>query len=249
MTFTRNSIFVRFALAGPLVLGSAWATPTQSDSRHETDLAVPSRTPSSKRGATTRSAPSVAKGETTWHARLGLGVNPALGGRDNLPTAKTGLGGSLSAFRQLPYRLSLGPGFDLERYTYDTTNPPDSTTGQTLFTDVELYFGRIMALLQWDILERKLVNPFLLVGLGFGIGHAEIPLRQCSPSQPIGPVVGVGAGVDIAIGETLGLGFEYRGNSPPITPYSCAYLYMPDAPRGAPLVISHRFGLTLSFRK
>lgn len=189
-----------------------------------------------------------ARASTTWHGRLGVGVNPVLDAEDYLPIAKTGFGASVAGFYQLPYRLSVGAGFDLERYTYDSANSGDDPYAPPRYVAQSLYNMRAQALLQWDIWTRSLVTPYLWIGPGYVWEHAELTDWQCNPKQNSGPVVGAGAGVDIALSSAIGVGAEYRVNTPPLTGRWCNMAQIDAEPRGAPYVTPHRFGLTFSVR-
>lgn len=184
----------------------------------------------------------------TWHGRLGVGVNPVLDAEDYLPIAHTGFGASVAGFYQLPYRLSVGAGFDLERYTYDSANSGDDPYGAPRYVDQSLYNMRAQALLQWDIWTRSLVTPYVWLGPGYLWQHAESTDWQCHPDQNSGPVVGAGAGLDVALSSTIGVGVEYRVNTPPLTGRLCNGAQIDAEPRGVPGVTPHRFGLTFSVR-
>jgi opacity protein-like surface antigen len=186
--------------------------------------------------------------EETWHARLGVSVNPVLDAEDYLPIAKTGFGGSVSAFYRLPYRLGVGAGVDLDRYTYDSSNHGDGPYGPPRYVDQQLLDVRAQALLQWDWWARDLINPYLLIGAGYVWQHAELTDWQCHPRQRSGPIGSVGAGLDVALGSAVGVGVEYRVNTPPLTGGLCTGVQIDDEPRGAPRVTNHRLGLTVSVR-
>lgn len=187
--------------------------------------------------------------ETTWHARLGVGWNPVLDSNDRLPTADAGFGGTLSGFYQLPHRLSVGAGFDRERYTYDTSLTASAANTPPRYVDLDLYVNRLQVLAQWDLLPRNFVTPFLVLGAGYHWQQAEVTDWQCRPKQQTGPVVGAGLGLEMTLGSGLGLGFEYRTNTPPLSARTCTLAYVPDEPLGAPTVTSHRFGLTFGVRR
>lgn len=184
----------------------------------------------------------------TWHGRLGVGVNPVLDAEDYLPIAKTGFGASVAGFYQLPYRLSVGAGLDVERYTYDSSNYADRSDDPPRYVDQSLVNVRPQVLLQWDIWRRTLVNPYLLIGAGYVWQQAEVTSWQCRPRQNSGPVVGAGGGFAVALSDAIGVGFEYRVNTSPLTPRSCTLALIELEPRGAPEVLSHRFGVTVSVR-
>lgn len=184
----------------------------------------------------------------TRHGRLGVGVNPVLEADDYLPIAKTGFGASVAGFYQLPYRLSVGVGIDVERYTYDSANYGDGLEPSPRYVDQSLVNVRPQALLQWDILSRTLFNPYLLIGAGYVWQHAELNDWQCRPKQDSGPVVGAGGGLDVAFSDAIGVGFEYRINTLPLTPRSCNLALIDLEPRGAPRVAPHRFGITFGVR-
>jgi opacity protein-like surface antigen len=150
--------------------------------------------------------------DVTWRARLGVGLNPVARSSDRLPTVHSGFGASLAGFVQLPYRVSAGLGFDWERYTFDSNNSRDGARLTPRYTGEPLTHTRLMALVQWDILRRRFITPFLLVGLGYGWEDAEVTDWQCSPALMSGLVVGAGGGLELAVHESIGVGVEYRIN-------------------------------------
>lgn len=190
-----------------------------------------------------------AHAEPTWHARVGVGLNPVASDAAPLPRAHTGFGGSLSGFAQLPYRVSAGVGFDWERYTFDSQNQGDPYGAPPRYTDEVLIHTRLMALVQWDILRRELITPYVLAGLGYGWESAELTQWQCRPALQSGLVMGAGAGLDLAVHERIGIGAEYRINTLPSGTVSCTAAYFPDEPMGPPSdFLSQRIGITLSIR-
>jgi hypothetical protein len=185
----------------------------------------------------------------TWHGRVGVGLNPVARGTESLPTVHMGFGASLAGFVQLPYRISAGVGFDWERYTFDSNNYGDPYGSAPRYTDEVLTQTRLMALVQWDILRRRFITPFILVGLGYGWEGAELTRWQCSPALMSGLVVGGGAGLDLAVHELIGVGLEYRINSLPHATASCTLAFLDDEPIGPPSdFLSQRIGITLSMR-
>lgn len=171
------------------------------------------------------------------------------GGADDLPRAHLGLGASLSGFVQLPYRLSAGAGFDWERYTFDANNSGDPLGSGPRYTDEVLTHTRLMALAQWDILPRRFLTPYVLAGAGYGWEDAELTTWQCTPALKSGPVVGAGAGVDLALSRAVGVGFEYRANSLPFRTQICTQAQRDAEPMGPPSdFFSQRLGATLSAR-
>lgn len=158
------------------------------------DIADEGLTPTSETGTSTT---------RTFHARAGGGVAPVmLRSTDHLPTAHHGIGAFVTAFVQLPYRLSLGAGFEWERYSYETTTHEDYTKDHATFPEEELTHSRVLGVLQWDFLERG-VNPFVLGVAGMGWERATKTDWQCTPNTMSGPVVGGGAGVDLAVAPWL----------------------------------------------
>lgn len=191
---------------------------------------------------------TVAK-ESDFHARVGFGVTPvAFLSDDHLPTAHHGFGAFFSAFGELPYRFSLGGGFDWERYGYETTTMAGSRDGEVVFPDEQLTHTRLLGLVEWDVLERGLVNPYLLALAGWGWEHATKTRWQCSPDTASGPVFGGGVGVDVAALSWLAIGLEYRIATLPIaSPSMCTLAQFDDEPKGPPRdFIPQRIALTLS---
>jgi len=187
--------------------------------------------------------------DTFWHARVGIGLNPVIGQDDRLPTAYTGFGASLSGFVSLPLRLSAGAGLDWEQYTFDSNNHGDSQRTPPLYTGEILTQMRLMGLVQWDILRRGLVTPFVVLGAGYGWEKAALTGWQCTPVNSRGLVMGGGFGVQLALSDKLGAGVEYRGNTLPLGPTVCTLALFDDEPLGAPSdFFSHRIGITLSVR-
>jgi opacity protein-like surface antigen len=183
------------------------------------------------------------------HARVGVGLNPVVGDDSSLPTAHLGYGASLAAFVYLPYRISTGVGFDWERYTFDSNNFGDASGSPARYTDEALTHTRLMALMQWDILPRRVVTPYVLAGLGYGWEDAELTQWQCSPALSSGPVLGAGAGLDWAVHHFLDVGLEYRVNTLPQGSRSCTLAFISNEPLGPPAdFTSQRVGLTLSVR-
>jgi opacity protein-like surface antigen len=150
---------------------------------------------------------------------------------------------------QLPYRVSAGLGFDWERYTFDSNNSGDGTRLTPRYTGEPLTHTRLMALVQWDILRRRFITPFLLVGLGYGWEDADVTDWQCSPALMSGLVVGAGGGLELAVHESIGVGVEYRINTLPETTVTCTLAAIADEPIGPPSDFSsQRAGITLSLR-
>lgn len=187
---------------------------------------------------------------SNFHARAGFGVTPvAFRSSDHLPTAHHGVGAFFSAFAELPYRFSLGGGFDWERYSYETTTSAGGLYDDPVFPDETLTHTRLLLLGEWDVLERGLVNPYLLALAGLGWEHATKTDWQCSPKTASGPVFGGGVGVDIAAAPWLAVGMEYRIATMPIalSPTVCTGAIFPDEPMGPPSdFIPQRIALTLS---
>jgi hypothetical protein len=234
--------FVALALLGIaacVVVGNASASPAANNSAAKNTAA---------KNTTADDTSAKSTQEETWHARLGVSVNPVLDAEDYLPIAKTGFGGSVSAFYRLPYRLGVGAGVDLDRYTYDSSNHGDGPYGPPRYVDQQLLDVRAQALLQWDWWARDLINPYLLIGAGYVWQHAELTDWQCYPKQNSGPVASAGAGFDVALGAMVGVGFEYRVSTPPLSSRSCNLALIYDEPRGAPRITTHRLGLTVSVR-
>lgn len=227
--FTRRRTVVSLAVVSCTTLcttlSNAWAKPNDTINQ-ERIIPLPSK-------------------EVTWHARLGVGVNPIFGTDNTLPIAKTGFGGTISGFYQLPYRFSLGAGYDWERYTYDSANVDDPLTMPPRYVDEALIHNRLQALVQWDILPRGFVTPFLLVGAGYGWKHDDLADSQCRP-KPF--AVGAGAGVEVALGSAFGVGFEYRINAPLLGASKCTTAYDVSGPKDAPDITFHRVGLTFNVR-
>lgn len=187
--------------------------------------------------------------DATWHARVGFGLNPVSSTDDRLPTAHMGFGASLSGFIQLPYRFSAGAGVDWERYTFDSKAVGDADGSPPRFTGEILTHTRVMALVQWDILRRRLLTPFILAGLGYGWEHAELTTWQCSPALMSGRVLGGGAGLDLAVHELIAVGLEYRINTLPHGTLTCTLAFIRNEPVGPPSdFVSQRIGITLSVR-
>jgi len=187
--------------------------------------------------------------ERDFFARGGFGITPVWFRRaDRLPEAHTGVGLFMMAFAQLPYRLGLGGGFEWERYSYATATHRDYAQGITTFPDERLTHSRLLGALEWDLFERGFVNPYVLGVAGWGWGHATKNSWQCSPENASGPVVGGGAGVELAARPWLSLGLEYRVTTLPLlTIYSCSLVEMPDEPLGPPSdFVPQRIALTLS---
>lgn len=184
-----------------------------------------------------------------WHARLGAGVNPVLGQASYSSQAHTGFGASLHGFIYLPHRFSVGAGFDWERYTYDSGVSGDPVDASPRYKDQALMHSRAMALVQWDVLPRGFINPYLLAGAGYGWEHAEVTTWQCSPKQNQGAVVGGGLGVEVALNQLLALGVEYRVNTLPLATRSCTLAFITNEPDGAPSdFLSQRVALTVGLR-
>lgn len=227
--FTRRRTVVSLAVVSCTTfcttLSTAWANPND----------VPKPTSAAVRPSN----------EVTWHARLGVGVNPIFETDNILPIAKTGFGGTISGFYQLPYRLSVGAGYDWERYTYDTTNVDDPPTTPPRYVDRELIYNRLQALLQWDVLPKDFVTPFLLVGAGYGWEPDGQGDSQCR-SKPF--ALGAGAGIEMALGPAIGVGFEYRINAPLQGATMCTTAAQIGGSKGAPDITFHRFGLTFNVR-
>ena len=199
-------------------------------------------------GATPTSEAGDATGRD-FFARGGFGVTPVwFQHTDQVPEAHTGVGVFMMAFAQLPYRLSLGGGFDWERYSYETATHQDSSQGIATFPEERLTHSRLLGALQWDLLERGLVNPYVLGVGGWGWEQATKTGWQCSPKTARGPVVGAGAGVEVAARPWLSLGLEYRITTLPLIGlYTCTLVEMPNEPLGAPAnFIPQRIALTLS---
>lgn len=187
--------------------------------------------------------------DDTWHGRFGFGLNPVASRTDRLPKAHMGFGASLAGFLQLPYRISAGVGFDWERYTFDSRNHGDPDGAAPRYTGEVLAHTRLMALVQWDVLRRGLITPFILAGLGYGWEHAELTQWQCAPALMSGRVLGAGAGLDVAVHELIGVGLEYRINTLPSATAACTLALIPDEPLGQPSdFLSQRIGITLSTR-
>jgi hypothetical protein len=187
------------------------------------------------------------EGDHAWHGRVGVGLNLVSRGADGLPTVHMGFGASVSGFVHLPYRISAGVGFDWERYTFDSTNHGAPLGSAPRYTDEVLTHTRLMALVQWDVLRRRIVTPYVLAGLGYGWEGAELTEWQCSPALMSGAVVGGGAGLDLAVHELVGVGLEYRVNTLPKATASCTLAFIPDEPVGPPSdFVSQRIGITLS---
>ena len=190
-----------------------------------------------------------ASSDRDFHVRGGFGMTPVVFRRtDHLPEAHHGVGAFFTAFAQLPYRLSLGGGFDWERYSYETATSEDYTDGVATFPAEKLTHTRLLGVFEWDLLERGFVNPYLLGVAGWGWEQATKTGWQCSPETASGPVVGGGAGVDIAVSPWLAVGLEYRITTLPLMSESmCTMAYIPDEPIGTPGdFIPQRIALTLS---
>jgi len=190
--------------------------------------------------------------ERDFFARVGFGVTPVSSQRsDQLPKAHHGVGLFMMAFAQLPYRLSLGGGFEWERYSYETATQSDSRQGITTFPDERLTHSRLLGAFEWDLVERGLVNPYLLAVTGWGWEHATKNTWQCSPKNASGPVVGAGAGVEVAARPWLSVGLEYRVTTLPLfVTYTCTMAEMPDEPLAPPSdFVPQRIALTLSLNE
>ena len=187
--------------------------------------------------------------DSTWHGRLGVGLNPVARETDELPSVHTGFGASLSGFVRLPYRMSAGIGFDWERYTFDTNNFGDPAGSVARYKGEVLTHTRLMALAQWDVLRHRVVTPYILAGVGYGWEDAELTEWQCRPALMSGVVVGGGAGLELAVHESIGVGLEYRINSLPKATVSCTLAAISEEPIGPPSdFVSQRIGITLSVR-
>jgi opacity protein-like surface antigen len=190
-----------------------------------------------------------AHAETTWHARVGVGLNPVASDAAQVPRAHTGFGASLSGFAQLPHRISAGVGFDWERYTFDSQNFGDPYGSAPRYTGEVLTHTRLMALVQWDILRRRLITPYVLAGLGYGWEDAELTQWQCTPALQSGLVVGGGAGLDLAVHELISVGVEYRIHTLPSGTLDCTLAFVFAEPMGPPSdFLSQRIGIALSLR-
>lgn len=226
------------ALAVPLAVVALGAGDARGDTQGDTQ----------DEGAAATSEASDAN-ERDFFARAGFGVTPVSSQReDRLPQAHTGVGLFMMAFAQLPYRLSLGGGFEWERYSYETATESDSRQGITTFPDEALTHTRLLGALEWDLLERGLVNPYLIAVAGYGWEGATKNSWQCSPKNASGPVVGGGAGVELAARPWLSVGLEYRITTLPLlVTYTCTMAIMPDEPLGPPSdFVPQRIALTLS---
>lgn len=186
--------------------------------------------------------------EITWHARLGAGLNVGSLSSE-MPRADTGFGGSVSGFLQLTRRLSLGAGFDWERYTYDSANYGDLPATKARYSDQPLTHARVQALLEWDLWARERFTPYFMFGAGYGWENANLDEELCIRALRSGAVLGLGWGLNVALTPLLGIGAEYRINSPPLAPRTCAPVEpAPTARQGTPSFASQRIGLTLNFR-
>ena len=186
--------------------------------------------------------------ERAWVARLGGGVTPVVHRSDNhLPDAHHGVGAFINLLGQLPYRFSAGGGLEWERYSYDTTTGEGSLWGPPLLPAERLTYTRVLALLEWDWFERGLANPYLLAEAGFSWEDASRTSWQCSPKTMSGPVVGGGAGLDIAVTPWISIGLEYRITTQPLfVTTTCTAAYIPDEPLGPPHdFVPQRLALTL----
>lgn len=186
---------------------------------------------------------------SNFHARGGFGITPVVfRSTDHLPTAHHGAGAFLTAFAELPYRFSLGGGVDWERYSYETTTVEGDLRDDPVYPDEELTHTRLLGALEWGVLERGLVNPYLLAVMGFGWEQATKTRWQCSPKTSSGPVFGGGVGVDIAVTSWLSMGAEYRIVTQPLfSGITCADANFTDEPMGPPSdFIPQRIALTLS---
>lgn len=188
---------------------------------------------------------------TTWHARLGVGVSPIIEQNTTLPDAHTGFGASISGFYQLPFRLSVGANFDWDAFTFDSANHGDLRTNRSpRYQDRGLRHTRLMGLVQWDILDRNFITPFVIAGAGYGWEHATLTEWQCSPKLASGLVLSAGLGAEVALTELFGLGVEYRISSLPSSIRSCTLAQIDDEPLGAPGdFIPQRIALTFSLRQ
>lgn len=185
--------------------------------------------------------------ESNFHARGGFGITPvAFQSDDELPTAHHGVGAFFTAFAELPYRLSLGAGFDWERYRYEMTTR--EAAPEVAFPDERLTYTRLLGLVEWDLLERGLVNPYLLAVVGLGWQAATKTSSHCSSDTGAGPVLGGGLGVDVAVSRWFAVGVEYRITAGPFTSaIACQPIDDPSDPRGDPSdFIPQRIALTLS---
>ena len=103
--------------------------------------------------------------------------------------------------------------------------------------------------MQWDILRRELITPYVLAGLGYGWEDAELTRWQCTPALQSGLVVGGGAGLDLAVHERIAVGVEYRINTLPSGAGDCSLAFIYAEPMGTPSdFLSQRIGVTLSLR-
>lgn len=186
--------------------------------------------------------------QSNFHARGGFGITPVVfRSTDHLPTAHHGVGAFLSAFADLPYRLSIGGGFDWERYSYETTTSAGGRGDDPVFPDETLTYTRLLGAVEWRVLARGLVNPYLFAVAGWGWENATKTRWQCSPETASGPVFGGGAGVDIAASSWLSIGAQYRIVTQPRTVYACTLAEIPDEPMGPPSdFFPQRLALTLS---
>jgi hypothetical protein len=192
-------------------------------------------------------AEPLAEPRLTWLGRVSVGLNPVVSRTEYLPKAHLGFGVSLAGFVKLPYRFNAGLGFDWERYTFDSENMGDGNQSPPRYTDQVLTHSRVMGLVQWDVLPRRFITPFLLVGAGYGWEHSQLTQWQCTPALGYGLVVGGGVGLDIALSEIWSLGVEYRANTLPMGPRNCNPSFIFAEPRGAPSdFFSQRIGVTLS---
>lgn len=184
-----------------------------------------------------------------WHGRLGIGLNPVAHFEDELPRAHTGFGAALSGFAQLWERFSVGVGADWERYAFDSGNTGDPVGSAPRYTDEVWTHSRLMALVQWDVMGRRFVAPFLVAGVGYGWQDASLTVEQCTPALANGPVVGVGGGLDVALGDAVGVGLEYRANTSPAGSSNCTAVYIPEEPLGPPgFALLQRVGINVSLR-
>jgi opacity protein-like surface antigen len=139
--------------------------------------------------------------------------------------------------------------FDWDRYTFDSKNYGDPPGNRARYTDQVLSQARLMALLQWDVLERRLITPFVVTGLGYGWQNADLTSWQCRPDLPHGLALGAGAGLDFAVHELVGVGVEYRINTLPLGSRICTMAEIDAEPMGPPQdALWQRIAITFSVR-
>jgi opacity protein-like surface antigen len=159
----------------------------------------------------------------------------------------TGVAFAVDIAQHLGQRWRLGVSYAFERYWWSNTGTEHLDGSVPLFINRTLLDQRLLGFVRFDPLPPGPVSPFISVGVGKARSAASLYRVQCTPHERSGWTAEVGAGVDVAVADSMRVGLDWRAAAAPNAVVGCTLAFRYGEPPDPPDGTRHRLLVGVTF--